>query len=55
MILNKLREKTQEIVKENRKTTYQVWKRLEKSFTKSNESRKFELKKKLNELKFEEE
>ena len=48
-------EKTQEIVIGNRKTSYQVWKLVEKSFTKSNESRKLELKKKLNELKIEEE
>ena len=55
MILNTLGEKTQEIVKGNGKTAHQVWKLLEKSFTKSKESRKLELKKKLNELKFEEE
>jgi len=39
MILNTLGEKTQEIVKGNGKTVYQVWKLLEKSFTKSKESR----------------
>jgi len=55
MILSTLGEKSQEIVKGNEKTTYQFWKLQEKSFTKSNESRKLELKKKLNELKFEEE
>ena len=55
IILNSLGEKTQKIVKGNGKTSYQIWKLLEKSFTKSNESRKLELKKKLNELKFDEE
>ena len=54
MIINTLGEKTQEIVKGNGKTAYQDWKFLEKSFTKSKESWKLELKKKLNELKFEE-
>jgi len=39
MILNTLGEKTQEIVKGNGKTVYQVWKLLEKSFNKSKESR----------------
>jgi len=55
MIFITLGEKTQEIPKRNGKTAYQVWKLLEKSFTKSKESRKLELKKKLNELKFGEE
>jgi len=52
---NTLGEKTKEIVKGNGKTAYQVLKPLDKLFTKSKETKKLELKKKLNELKFEEE
>eukprot|EP00833_Pecoramyces_ruminatium_P003861 jgi/Orpsp1_1/1177893/evm.model.c7180000063233.1 len=55
MILNTLGENTQKIIKGNGKTAHQIWKLLEKSFTKSIETRKMELKEKLNDLKYEEE
>jgi len=54
MILNSLGEKTQEIVQGYGKTAHQVWKILKASFTKSEKTRKMELKNKLEEIKFDE-
>jgi len=52
IILNSLGEKTQDIVQGGGKTAFEVWKILQSSFTKNVNTRKLELKEKLDNMKF---
>jgi len=54
MIINSLGEKTQKIIQNQGKTSFEIWNLLRRSFTKSVEFRRVELKNKLNELKYDE-
>jgi len=50
MIINSLGEKTQKIIQNQGKTSFEIWNLLRRSFTKGVEDRRVELKNKLNEL-----
>jgi len=54
IILNSLGENTRKIIEGQGKTAHQIWSILEKSFTRSPERRRFELKNKINSLKYSE-
>ena len=54
IITNSLGEKTKKIIEGQGKTAFQVWEILSKSFTRSPERRKLEIKNKINNLKFNE-
>jgi len=52
IVLNSIGEKTQDIVQRLNKTTFELWKILKRSFTKNINTRKLELKNKLDNLKY---
>jgi len=52
IILNSLGEKTQDIIQGANKTAFELWKILKRSFTKNINTRKLELKNKLDNLKY---
>jgi hypothetical protein len=54
ILLNTLGEKTKRIIEDQGNTAYQIWTTLEKSFTRSLEKRKQDLKDKISNLKFNE-
>ena len=54
IILNSLGENTRKIIEGQGKTAHQIWSILEKSFTRSPERRRLELKNKINSLKYSE-
>ena len=53
--MNSLSEITQKLIEGIANTTYKIWNFLKSSFTKNQQTRKMELKKKLDELKYDEE
>ena len=52
IVLNSIGEKTQDIVQGSNKTAFELWKILKRSFTKNINTRKLELKTKLDNLKY---
>jgi len=52
IVLNSIGEKTQDIVQRSNKTAFELWKILKRSFTKNINTRKLELKNKLDNLKY---
>ena len=55
IIMNSLSEITQKLIEGKANTAYKIWNFLKSSFTKNQQTRKMELKKKLDELKYDEE
>eukprot|EP00833_Pecoramyces_ruminatium_P010631 jgi/Orpsp1_1/1184663/evm.model.c7180000090451.1 len=52
IIMNSLGDNTRKIIKSHNKTSFQIWKMLEKAFTKSPEQRRLDLRDKINNLKY---
>ena len=55
IIMNSLSEATQKVIEGKANTAYKIWNFLKSTFTKNLQTRKMELKKKLDELKYDEE
>jgi len=55
IIMNSLSENTQQIIEGQANTAYKIWNLLRISFTKNQQTRKLEIKRKLDELKYDEE
>ena len=55
IIMNSLSENTQQIIEGQANTAYKIWNSLRISFTKNQQTRKLEIKRKLDELKYDEE